>query len=192
MSAAETDTLRDVRRCPRKRRICSLRILNPCPRLSADDETLRICEKTLVRDVRRSKMSDFLFVRGLSRTFVDLWLFCFRLSCLWICLLVVALTCDRCSFALAQPRPRCSSPSEMAGADAPASAADCLCRLCGHKFRLDQGRSRSAQTFECHQCLAIDKQLRRNLGEYADELRGQTPEDQRRLRDLIGYHHPNA
>ena len=38
----------------------------------------------------------------------------------------------------------------MASADAPASAADCLCRLCGHKFRLDQGRSRSAQTFECH------------------------------------------
>ena len=48
----------------------------PCPRLSADDETLRICEKTLVRDVRdvrRSKIYDFLFVRGLSRTFVDLW-----------------------------------------------------------------------------------------------------------------------
>ena len=130
LSAAETDTLRDVRRCPRKRRICSLRILNPCSRLSADDETLRICEKTLVRDVRdvrRSKMSDFLFVRGLSRTFADLWLFCFRWSCLWICLSVVALTCDRCSFALAQPRPR-RTPSEMAGADAPASAADCLCR----------------------------------------------------------------
>ena len=76
LSAAETDTLRDVRRCPRKPRICSLRRGKPCPRLSADDETLRICEKTLVRDVRdvrRSKIYDFLFVRGLSRTFVDLW-----------------------------------------------------------------------------------------------------------------------
>ena len=76
LSAVETDTLRDVRRCPRKPRICSLRRGKPCPRLSADDETLRICEKTLVRDVRdvrRSKIYDFLFVRGLSRTFVDLW-----------------------------------------------------------------------------------------------------------------------
>ena len=63
---------------------------------------------------------------------------------------MVSLTWDHCSFALAQPRPRYSSPSEMASADAPASGADCLCRLCGHKFRLDQGRSRSAQTFECH------------------------------------------
>ena len=63
-------------------------------------------------------------------------------------------------------------------ADTPAGAADCLCRLCGHKFRLDQGRPRSAHLFECHQCMAVDKQLGRNLGEFADELRGQSPGEQ--------------